>query len=116
MDLDELKSLAGGQIWTGRTAQANGLVDELGTLADAVAAAKELAGLAADDRVEELVLPKPLNLFEQMMGQADDEVSLRLLRGLGLPELVKQAREVGLLLQLFREPVALVMPYRLEIR
>ena len=34
----DLEKLAGGRVWTGRQAKANGLVDELGTLDDAIAA------------------------------------------------------------------------------
>jgi len=37
-----------GQVWTGSDALANGLVDELGTLENAVAAAASFAGLIAD--------------------------------------------------------------------
>ncbi len=116
MDPVKLETLAGGQVWTGREAKRNGLVDELGTLDDAVAAAKELAGLGPDDKVEQKVLPEAQNFFEQMLSQMDDEVSMRLLHGIGLPEIAKEVREISILFQLFREPVVLVMPYRLEIR
>ena len=34
--------LAGGRVWTGRQAKANGLVDELGTLDDAIAYARRV--------------------------------------------------------------------------
>src|SRR5262249_30214239 len=37
---EKLLTLAGGRVWTGRQAKAAGLVDELGTLDDAIAAAK----------------------------------------------------------------------------
>ena len=40
MTATELEALAGGRIWTGRQAKENGLVDELGTLDDAIAAAE----------------------------------------------------------------------------
>ena len=45
-----------------------GLVDELGTLEDAVAAAKMAAGLKADAEVDLLVLPEPKTFFEQLFG------------------------------------------------
>ena len=35
MTKEKLLKLAGGRVWTGRQAKANGLVDELGTLDDA---------------------------------------------------------------------------------
>ncbi len=45
MTLAEVDSLAQGRVWSGVDAQANGLVDELGGLDDAIDAAAELAGL-----------------------------------------------------------------------
>ena len=44
----ELDKLAQGRVYTGRMALANGLVDELGTLRDAVNAAKKAAGMEPD--------------------------------------------------------------------
>src|ERR1700730_5139301 len=41
----ELEAIAGGRIWTGRQGKEKGLVDELGNLDDAVAAAKKSAGV-----------------------------------------------------------------------
>ena len=66
MSVEQLEPLAGGRVWTGRQAEANGLVDELGTLQDAIAATKQLAGLAADEKTELLILPQPKSLFEQL--------------------------------------------------
>jgi protease IV len=48
----EVEALAGGRVWTGRQAFDRRLVDRLGTLADAVALAREKAGLGAGDLVE----------------------------------------------------------------
>src|SRR5206468_4066420 len=56
MSKEKLLTLAGGRVWTGRQAKTNGLVDELGTLDDAIAAAKALAGQEGKD-LEWLVLP-----------------------------------------------------------
>ena len=58
MTRDELVKLAGGRVWTGRQAKANGLVDELGTLDDAIAGAKKLAGIDPKKEMELLILPK----------------------------------------------------------
>src|SRR5262249_12391816 len=44
----DLEKIAGGRVWTGRQALANGLVDELGTLDDAVACAPKMANMPAD--------------------------------------------------------------------
>ena len=70
MPYSKLEELAQGRVYTGRTAKKLGLVDELGTLQDAVAAAKTAAGLKADAEVELLVLPEPKSFFEQLFGDS----------------------------------------------
>src|SRR5262249_23330820 len=69
------KDLAGGRIWTGRQAKANGLIDELGTLEDAITEAAKAAGLPTDKEPELLMLPKskgPLeSLLDSVGGQKD---------------------------------------------
>jgi protease-4 len=117
---EELKKLAGGRIWTGRQAKQNGLIDELGTLDDAIAAAKQMAGLKADDEVELYQLPKGGSMLDSLF---DREASLqavlsaKLSEGHGLvPELMKQLRGVEFLLQSPKSQVWAVLPYRVEIR
>jgi protease-4 len=48
-DLMEVDGVARGRVWVATDAQAHGLVDELGDLADAIASSAELAGLEEDD-------------------------------------------------------------------
>jgi protease-4 len=67
MTREQLEALAGGRVWTGRQAKANGLVDELGTLDDAVAFAKKEAGIDPKTEMELLMLPKPTNFLDQLM-------------------------------------------------
>lgn len=50
---------AEGQVWTGRSARARGLIDAIGTLEDGIAEAKRLAGIPAQGAVELLWLPEP---------------------------------------------------------
>ena len=66
MEFDALEALAGGRVYSGRKAREIGLVDELGTLDDAIAKAKDLAGLKPDDEVERLVLPEAKSVFEAL--------------------------------------------------
>ncbi len=47
----EVEAVAAGRVWTGRQALEHRLVDRLGTLADAVAVARDAAGLGAGDGV-----------------------------------------------------------------
>lgn len=49
MSKTEVDAIAQGRIWTGGDAVANGLVDAIGDLDEAVVAAAELAGLAEDE-------------------------------------------------------------------
>jgi protease-4 len=52
MSVVRVEELARGRVWTGQQARANGLVDALGGLDQAIALAKKGAGIAADTEVE----------------------------------------------------------------
>src|SRR5262245_18735720 len=71
MDLAKLESLAGGRIWTGSQAKANGLIDEIGTIDDAIAEARKIAKLDAKCEIEEF--PKASNPFEALFGGRDED-------------------------------------------
>jgi len=119
MTLDELKKLAGGRIYTGRQAQEKGLVDQLGTLHDAVIEAKKLAGLATDAEVRIEVLPKPVNVFEKLFGDTDAEKEVRLERYLDqlAPGLAGAARHAYWLRTIFDHPTAaVIMPFELSVQ
>jgi len=118
MPVDQLKSLAGGKVYTGRQAKANQLVDQLGTLNDAIAHAKKLAGLTESDKVRIETLPEPQEFFETLFGDAGSEKEVRVsLDGVGLPkELVETVRRLQVWQQLLsREPVGLFMPFDLVV-
>ena len=112
MELAKLESLAGGRVFTGRMAVANGLADKLGTLDDAMAEAKNLAGVNDDQKIDMLILPKPKSIFEQLFGGSSIEAEARTLA----PELVDAARTAATLRKLFAEPTVTVMPYVVRIR
>ncbi len=108
MDADKIEKLAQGRIFTGRMAVENGLVDKLGTLNDAVAEAKTLAGLKADDKIDLQILPKPKNFFEQLFDgpSADSEVRSPALGDVLVPrELLAAWRQVTMLRQVFAPAV-----------
>jgi len=58
--------VADGRVYTGRQALEAGLVDELGTLDDAVAQAAELGGISGTPQVIELTPPQ--TLYDMLMG------------------------------------------------
>ena len=62
MAVSEVDAVGRGRVWTGAQAKAIGLVDELGGLIAAVQAAKARIGLAANEVVQLLFLPKPKNI------------------------------------------------------
>ena len=73
LPLDSVEVIARGRVWTGRDALEVGLVDAIGDFEDAVAAAAELAGLAAGD-VDRVVLPEsrgPLDVLLEDLGGAE---------------------------------------------
>jgi protease-4 len=120
LPLERLETLAGGQVYTGRVAKRHGLVDELGTLKDAIGIAKQLAGLGADDKVGLKVLPKPENPLEVLFGaDLDEEREARIVLGSlarMLPDLGSHLRHAIEGYQVMREPVLVMMPYWIEVR
>jgi protease-4 len=120
MELAQLESLAQGRIYTGRQAVANKLVDQLGTLDDAVAEAKKLAGIDESETVERLILPEPKSFLEELlMGPSvEAKAGLSLKRELQatMPGLFDVLDDASRLPRLFREPGVTVMPFRARIR
>ena len=71
-------AIAQGRVWMGSDALEIGLVDEIGTLQDAIAYAASLAGIAADEAIP-VAFPAPLTFAEQLMeslGQKNSEPSI----------------------------------------
>ncbi len=69
LPVGEVKKLADGRVYTGQEAKANGLIDELGTLQDAVAAAGKMGGISGEPRV---ITPtkKSVSLLDLLLGDA----------------------------------------------
>ena len=113
----KLVELAGGRVYTGLEAKSIGLVDQLGTLHDAVNEAKKLAGLSEDEKVKIEVLPEPTDFFEMLFGQVDKEKEVRLGQGLDMiaPELTDIVRRAYRLRAVFQQPAAFIMPFELDI-
>jgi protease-4 len=117
MSREELVKLAGGRIYTGRQAKANGLIDEVGTLEDAIAEAAKLGGLPADKEPELLMLPKPKHSLEDLLGSvlgAQMGLDVQALRK--VPGLLEALKGVDALIGLGKEPVWAIAPFRLEIK
>lgn len=77
MELDQLVKLAGGRVWSGNEALANGLIDEIGGLDRALELAAELAELE-DYGVR--YYPTQKTFIEQIMSELNKEVEIRVLK------------------------------------
>ena len=75
MKYDAVRKLADGRVFTGQEAKTNGLVDDLGTLQDAIAAAGKMAGIPGEPKV---VTPpkKQTSLLDLLLGDARTPLSL----------------------------------------
>jgi protease-4 len=115
----KFESLAGGRVWTGRQALANDLIDELGTLDDAVAAAWKMAGQPADKEPEILQLPKgksPLDALLDLKGDTRMMAPEQLALIRAVPELARKLATVEAMLNLRGEPVWLINPFCIEMK
>lgn len=120
MDYEKLEKMARGRVYTGAQALQLGLVDELGTLTDAIAHAKKAAGLDPDQKMERLDLPKPVSPFEQLFGPIDPsstslKASQAWLKHLP-PEVAEQLKGLDVYELLAKERVLTVMPYRMLVK
>ncbi len=109
MDIDKLKAIAGGRVWTGSQAIENGLVDKLGTLEDAIALAAKKAK-TSDYQVK--YYPKAKTeieiILEKLQGTSD--ASLKAVLG----DLAPFAKEIQNLKSM--EKLQARMPYQLIIQ
>ena len=109
MRIDDVHAIAQGRVWTGRQAKALGLVDELGGMREAVAVAKERAGIDADQEVTLVPYPRPRSFFELL----NTEFSVRSMLSGWLVSPADRLRAAATLpMRLFRpgEPLALMPP------
>jgi protease-4 len=114
---DELLKLAGGRIYTGRQAREVGLIDELGTLEDAIALAAKLGGLPAGKEPELLLLPKAKNPLDSMLGTFLGAQTSGIKLDLNqVPQLREKLAGVDALLGLRQEPVWMVLPFQMEVK
>lgn len=115
MEYEALEKLARGRVYTGSRALELGLVDQLGTLADAIDHARTLAN-DTDGSLELETLPKPQSPLEMLFGRVERPgiPAAELLQI--LPESLHPAvRHLSALRQLAQDPVLALMPFSLTI-
>ena len=111
MEYAALEALARGRVYTGRQAKELGLVDQLGTLADAVAYTRKLVGDEAG-KLELEDLPKAQSPLEMLMGQTTPTSQPLAELAALLPESARPAlRHFSVLRQIADEPVLMILPF-----
>jgi protease-4 len=92
MEVEQVHEVAQGRVWTGLAAKEVGLVDEIGTLSDAVKLAAEMAGVI-DYKIS--TYPTPKTFFETLMESSQSEVKAFVSSILGLkPDTYQLIREL----------------------
>ncbi len=108
----EIDAIGGGRVWSGTRAKQIGLVDEIGSLHDAVNFAAQKAGLK---NAAVGSYPKKLSAFEQIFKSIDkDEISTKILeKKLGKEnyQLFEQITSPKM-----KEGIMMQMPYKIEIK
>jgi protease-4 len=109
---DQIDNVGGGRVWSGTRAKQIGLVDELGTLNDAVKFAAQKAGLKS---YEVASYPKRMTPFEQIFKDLnEDDISARVIKnkiGKANYEIFQQVVEERKL----QSEVKMEMPYQIKI-
>jgi protease-4 len=108
MDKAEVDKVARGRVWTGEQALQRKLVDHLGGLDDAIAAARERAGISAGDEIE------VVDEVSAQVGLSDLAVA-KALEGVKLPSVLSRAMRAA---RLVGEPntIRAILPFDLEVR
>ncbi|QDV52657.1 signal peptide peptidase SppA [Gimesia fumaroli] len=119
MEYTALEKLARGRVYTGAMALNNGLVDQLGTLDDAIEHARQLGKIPDGEKFEKLILPRPTSPFEQIFGPIDAQAgqAQQMSRMLNLlsPELSQQLKQLDLINLLAREKTLTLMPFQIRV-
>ncbi len=112
MTREQVDEIAQGRVWTGKKAKSLGLVDELGGLEDAIAAAAELAELE-NYRIKEYPQTKePLQQFlDQLSGKETTKAMLKAEMGDELYRYYEYAKEIKNM-----QGVQARMPFMIEIQ
>ncbi len=126
---DRIKELGGGRVWSGISAKENGLIDELGTLDDAIAYARQVSGY---DDAELAIFPKEKTFFEVLEELMGGNVSTTMTLPISLnPQFAgtyalletvipsQHLRTFFTMVDIMKNsdtPTMMVMPYALEIK
>lgn len=118
MSVEDVDKVAQGRVWTARQAEQRGLIDALGGLKEAIEEAKRAAGIAPEQRVEILHLPRPRSLMEVVLFGREGAVQMSLPAGLAdLPLPLERVRPyLRALLSLQDEVSVCILPAIVTVR
>ncbi|SFZ96458.1 signal peptide peptidase SppA [Chryseobacterium limigenitum] len=109
---EQIDTIGGGRVWSGTRAKQIGLVDELGTLNDAIKFAAQKGGLKSSYNVASF--PKKMTPFEQIFNDLnEDEISAKIIKskiGKANYEILNQITNEKL-----QSEVKMEMPYQIKI-
>ena len=95
LPLQQVQDVAKGRVWTGADAKGHGLVDELGGFWTAVAEAKKLTGIAANQDVSFKIYPKRAGFFAALSSAfSGTAAGVRAMQGLAAVEQLPVARAI----------------------
>lgn len=110
LPIDSVLAIASGRVWTGSQAKANGLVDELGGLDDAIKLAAKTAKLDTDDYKVKYTQKK--DFVEKLLSSMNDSEDSKIQAQLGyLAPYVKYLQKLKTM-----EGVQARLPFEMEIR
>ncbi len=113
MTVADVDAIAQGRVWAGADAINIGIVDEIGTLSDAVAYAASLAGFDDPSQYKVKTSPAPLGMMQQLMMSFSQDDTPTILTGTPLESMTDI---LGSLKEDRPTEVYARMPYFIEIR
>jgi protease-4 len=102
---EDIDKIGRGRVWTGNQAKANGLVDELGGLKEAISIAKKRAGIKEESLVEIVTLPKRWSFLGRNFEETFSLFGTR-----------KILRDFEKLEEMGQEKIFYISPYEIEVK
>jgi protease IV len=117
LDKAKVDAVARGRVWTGAAAKERGLVDSMGGLTDALAAARKRAGVPPQEELDFTVFGEARGLFSSLGGEPGVDAGLAAVQPDLPPALRSLVRESGLDSAWMLEPgLKAVQPFTLGVR
>lgn len=104
LDVEKVREIARGRVWSGTDAKARGLVDEFGGFRAALEATKALAGIPADSEINLVRYPRKRSPFEEVAEMFG--TSAEVVRSLSILSEITGAQPVSELRHMIREEAA----------